>query len=256
MTISLLQAGFYGLIIIFAVKLLCAWYTRPSKKGKRGERRVADALRCKLPTEWPILNDVFLPLPDGTTTQIDHVVVSPFGVFVIETKNYSGWIFGDQNSAEWTQAIYHKKSRFQNPLRQNYKHICALSKNLRLDRAFFKSVVAFAGDCTFKTEMPPNVLHGHRVAAYIKGFADPILNQKQRDDIASAIGDWQSTLGEDSKSLHVENLRKRHTAVALGAAPQCPYCGGEMVLRHRKSDGAPFYGCKRFPACRGIVKIA
>ena len=72
----------------------------------------------------------------------------------------------------------------------------------------------------------------------------------------SVIEEWQSTVSEDRKAQHVDNLRKRHEAVALGAAPLCPYCGGEMVLRQRKNGGTPFYGCKRFPTCRGIVKIA
>ncbi len=256
MTISFFQIIFLGFIFIFALKLFLAWYTCPSEKGKRGERRVAEALKWKLPSEWRIFNDVYLPLPDGTTTQIDHVVVSPFGIFVIETKNYSGWIFGDANSAAWTQIIYHKKSRLQNPLRQNYKHICALSGKLRLDQAFFKSVVAFAGNCTFKTEMPPNVLPVHCVAGYILSFTEPLIRQKQLAEVATVIEELQTTVGEDHKALHVKNLRKRHSAVALGVAPQCPYCGCEMVLRHRKKDGAPFYGCKRFPACRGIVKIA
>ncbi len=256
MTLSFFQIIFLGFIAIFALKLFLAWYTSPSNKGKRGERRVANALQRQLPPEWRVLNDVYLPLPDGTTTQIDHIVVSPFGIFVIETKNYSGWIFGDANSGEWTQTIYHKKSRLQNPLRQNYKHICALSENLGLDQAFFKSVVAFAGDCTFKTEMPPNVLPVHRVSDYILSFTEPLIKQGQVEEVATVIEEWQSTVGEDRKAQHVDNLRKRHATVALGAAPQCPYCGGEMVLRHRKNDGTPFYGCKRFPTCRGIVKIA
>jgi hypothetical protein len=64
----------------------------------------------------------------GSTTQIDHVLVSVYGIFVIETKNMKGWIFGDERSAQWTQSIFGKKSRFQNPLRQNYRHVKALAE--------------------------------------------------------------------------------------------------------------------------------
>lgn len=66
-----------------------------------------------------------LDTPDGTT-QIDHVFLSPFGVFVLETKNMRGWIFGSENQAQWTQQIFKQRFKFQNPTRQNYKHLKAL----------------------------------------------------------------------------------------------------------------------------------
>ena len=67
-------------------------------------------------------HDVVIRAPDGTT-QIDHVIVSPYGIFVIETKNMQGWIFGNAYHDNWTQTIYRHKSQFQNPLRQNYRHL-------------------------------------------------------------------------------------------------------------------------------------
>ena len=82
-----------GLVIAFRIFLL--WWNSPKQKGARGERRVAQRLRDGLPEEYRIMNDVYLPLPDGTTTQIDHIVVSQYGIFVVETKTYSGWIFGE-----------------------------------------------------------------------------------------------------------------------------------------------------------------
>ena len=65
-------------------------------------------------------HDVILPTAGGTT-QIDHVFVSVFGVFVVETKNMSGWIFGSERDQDWTQVFPGgRKFKFQNPLRQNY----------------------------------------------------------------------------------------------------------------------------------------
>ena len=81
-------------------------FDSPSRIGSIGERLVARRLRDGLPDEYLLLNDVYLPLPDGTTTQIDHIVVSQYGVFVVETKCYKGWIFGDSESRAWTQALY------------------------------------------------------------------------------------------------------------------------------------------------------
>ena len=77
-------------------------FNSPSRRGATGEKFVAWRLRFGLPDEYLILNDVYLPLPDGTTTQIDHIVVSQYGVFVVETKCYKGWIFGNAESKVWT----------------------------------------------------------------------------------------------------------------------------------------------------------
>ena len=241
--------------LVVAFRIFLMWWNGPKQKGKRGEKLVAGRLRKGLPDEYRILNDIYLPLPDGTTTQIDHIVVSQYGVFVVETKTYSGWIFGDEKSKDWTQSIYHKKSRFQNPMRQNYKHICALADNLGIDKSYFHGVVAFTGDCTFKTEMPPCVVYSRRASDYIRSYNTPMINPGQIDELTSAIAEWQGTLSEKQIDRHVANLQKRHSSVREGDAPLCPYCGGEMVLRKRKSDGKSFYGCKSYPKCRGIKNI-
>ena len=242
--------------LVIALKLFFWWWNSPKRKGARGEKLVAGRLRKGLPEEYLILNDIYLPLPDGTTTQIDHVIVSQYGVFVVETKTYSGWIFGDEKSKEWTQSIYRKKSRFQNPMRQNYKHICALADNLGIDKSYFIGVVAFTGDCTFKTDMPDGVVYSRRAADYIRSRNTPRIKASQVAELAEAIAKWQETVSAERKSSHVANLKKRHSAVKDGDAPACPYCGGRMVLRTRKKDGAKFYGCASYPSCRGIVNVA
>lgn len=241
--------------VVVAFKVFLLWRNSPKQKGKRGEKLVASRLRKGLSDEYRILNDVYLPLPDGTTTQIDHIVVSQYGVFVVETKTFSGWIFGDEKSKKWTQSIYRKKSRFQNPMRQNYRHICALADNLGIDKSYFTGVVAFTGGCTFKTEMPDGVVYSRRAADYIRSHDTPKIKAGQVDELASAIAEWQGTLSEKQIDNHVANLKKRHSAVCEGDAPRCPYCGGEMTLRKRRSDGKPFYGCKSYPQCRGMLNV-
>ena len=243
------------LALLLAVRIFAAWMKSPSRKGKSGERTVANRLRQGLSEEYIILNDVYLPLADGTTTQIDHIVVSQYGIFVIETKSYSGWIFGDEKSAQWSQSIYRTKSRFQNPLRQNYLHICALSERLGIDKAFFHNVVAFTGDCTFKTEMPANVVYSRRAADFIRSFTTPMIRESQVAEVADAISKWQEAVGEEQRKAHVANLRQRHAAVREEDAPRCPNCGGEMVLRTRKSDGSRFFGCRAYPRCHGTRPV-
>lgn len=243
------------LALAIALKVFLLWWNSPKQKGARGERLVAGRLRKGLPDEYLMLNDVYLPLPDGTTTQIDHIVVSQYGIFVVETKTYAGWIFGDEKSPEWTQSIYRKKSRFQNPMRQNYRHICTLADNLGIDKSYFQGVVAFTGDCTFKKDMPEGVVYSRNAADYIRSFGQPLIKSEQVGEVASVIAEWQGTLSEGQIKDHVANLKNRHAAGREGEAPLCPYCGGEMVLRKRNVGGKPFYGCKSYPKCRGIVNV-
>ena len=105
-------------------------------------------------------HDVTLPTVNGTT-QIDHVFVSVFGVFVVETKNMGGWIFGSGQNREWTQVFPGGKNhKFQNPLHQNYGHVRAMEDALAgigLPRRSVKSVVVFVGDAELKRERPQNV---------------------------------------------------------------------------------------------------
>ena len=139
--------------------------------------------------------------------------MSQYGIFVVETKTYSGWIFGDERSAQWTQSIYRKKSRFQNPIRQNYRHISAIADNLGIDKSYFHGVVVVTGDCTFKTDMPEGVVYSRGTADYIRSFGKPLIKVSQVPEVADAILKWQETVGKERRAAHVANLRKNHASV-------------------------------------------
>jgi len=199
---------FFALVI--ALKVFLLRWNSSEQKGRRGEKFVAGRLRKGLPDEYLMLNDVYLPCSDGTTAQIDHVIVSKYGIFVVETKNYSGWIFGSEGDREWTQSIYRKKSRFRNPMRQNYKHICALAENLGIDKSYFHGVVALTGNCMVKTNMPAGVVYSGNAADYIRSFNRQIIKPEQVGKFASMIAERQGTLSEEQIKNHVANLKKRH----------------------------------------------
>lgn len=197
-----------SLISAFAFK---RWVSSPSTIGKAGEMAIAMCLRTGLPKdEYLILNNVYLPIEDDATTQIDHVVVSRYGIFVVESKNYSGWIFGDKDSPKWTQTMFRKKSTFQNPIRQNYRHLCAISENLGIPKMYLKSVVVFTGDCEFKTAMPEGVVYLHKAAAYIRTFTKPIIKDKQVAEIAEVMREWDQSVTKGRRARHVENLKRRN----------------------------------------------
>jgi hypothetical protein len=161
-------------------------------KGFLGETVINVAMWLKLEKDvYHRLNNVTLPLANGGSTQIDHVIVSVYGIFVIETKNYKGWIYGKETQKQWTQSFPNgSKFKFQNPLRQNYLHIKTLADLLDLELSYFHSMIAFIGECELKTrdELPEHVLTSGMVS-YIKKKQDKILTE---DEVASIVEQIES----------------------------------------------------------------
>ena len=182
----------------------------PRFKGWVGESLVSSKAGSRLPPgEYHAFDNV--TLPDGVgTTQIDHIYVSRFGVFVVETKNMAGWIFGAENQAQWTQSIYKRKTRFQNPIRQNYKHIKTLEAVLQIPVLKLQSVIVFTGDSTFKTSLPPYVCTLANFTDYILSFRTAMLSDGEVSDICQKIERVRLEDNSTTRSAHIQNLRKRH----------------------------------------------
>lgn len=163
--------------IILGIAVLIAWiFKQPGVKGKFGEWVVALCLKLGLDKNaYRVLNNVMIPDDAGGTTQIDHVVLSTYGIFVIETKNMKGWIFGDRKSEKWTQQIFKSKNQFQNPFRQNYKHIMCLADLTGLPKESLTHIIVFVGDCQIKTrdKLPESLVTGGiSLLHYIKSFSE------------------------------------------------------------------------------------
>lgn len=225
-----------------------------SFKGWFGEAVLIVAKKIALDGDvYRDLNNVTILASKGTT-QIDHIIVSRYGIFVIETKNMEGWIFGDEKQPQWTQSLYGKKFRFQNPLHQNYRHTKALEEFLGLPASHFHSVVCFVGEtCKLKTALPANVICGGPFG-YIKAKTDVLIPDDQVDSIVKAINTRmrpKNFLGlstRETKREHLASLQERHNSTTA-----CPKCGSDLVLRTIKKGektGQQFYGCQRFPSCR------
>jgi hypothetical protein len=203
------------------------------------------------------VNNLTLQTNNGTT-QIDHVIASRHGIFVVETKNYQGWIFGSEKQAEWTQSLPGgRKFNFQNPLRQNYRHIKALSEFLGLPENKFHSVVMFWGESEFKTEMPPNVI-ARGYATYIKSKTDVLFSDDEVRQLVDALktGRLPTGLfqGLETRRQHLDSLKERHDSTT-----RCPKCGADLVERLVKSGeraGQKFLGCSAFPKCRFTKPMA
>jgi restriction system protein len=210
-----MEGVFFILLIIFGAVAAAA--SQSSKlKGYVGEFLVRRTLEKSLPkSHYTILNDVTLKTRKGTT-QIDHIVVSPYGIFVIETKHMSGWIFGSEHDAQWTQSFRRSKQRFQNPLRQNHGHIKALEELLRLDSSKFHSVVVFSGSEVFKTSMPANVTKPGGLLPFIQVRTLPLIDYDEAVRLAAVIESNRMAPGRETNAAHIESLRARHQPVPGG----------------------------------------
>lgn len=201
-----------GTLIIIALLIAKAVLTSKNFKGWMGELRVRQLTAKYLDSEtYHQLHDVTLPTEDGTT-QIDHIIVSKFGIFVIETKNMSGWIFGKASDPKWTQSFRNHKCSFQNPLRQNYKHAIELNALLGVGEDKIFSAVVFTGDAEFKTQMPENVMLGQRLVRFIRSKDNDLLSESDVQRILLKINGTMLERSAETDRQHVHNLSKKHRA--------------------------------------------
>jgi restriction system protein len=184
--------------------------------------------------------------------------VSKYGIFVVETKNMKGWVFGSENQKQWTQQIFKHKSKFQNPLHQNYKHVktleatLAIESNAKNDSIF--SVIIFIGDSTFKTKMPKNVRFARGGIEYIKSKTDIFFNYQE---VANVIEQVESGRLERSFKTNREHVKHVKEIVnEKSNIKSCTKCGADMKLRKAtkgKNAGNEFWGCSTFPKCRNVI---
>lgn len=140
----------------------------------RGEALVRESLEeyCNN-NDAHVLNCVTLRLEDGSTTQIDHILISTKGIFVIETKHYQGWILGHSRAKFWAQIIYKNKYFFQNPTFQNHKHTKEIQRILDfLEPQLIHNFVVFSGDSIFKRKKIERVFHKEELTREIDKYPD------------------------------------------------------------------------------------
>ncbi|HEX8787001.1 MAG TPA: NERD domain-containing protein [Telluria sp.] len=274
--------------------VLAGLLRRPQVKGWIGEILLHLRLRWALDRQrYRLFHNLILPTSDGST-QIDHVLVSRHGIFVIETKHYGGWIFGGQHDRRWTQKFPRRSHTFQNPLRQNHKHVRALAALTGVDDRLLVSLVVFVGSCTFKTAMPDNVTRPGGCLDAIRARTDTPLSEAEVDAICARIAAGRIAPSRAANAAHARHVRalvaqkqgeqagatraapaKAHHATRVepaipsaqsaapaatpAATPACPRCGGalgEYTYRSGPKAGLPFSGCTRFPECGYRVEQA
>lgn len=227
------MAIFLVIFYIFILVLIARVITSSSKKksstqnqtpspsklhGKRccdtstdGEIELLNLLKSTLNTdEYYIFSDIIIPDGANSTTEIDHVVISNHGIFVIENKDYTGWIFGQPRQKKWTQVLKGgKKISRPNPLHQNYGHKLALQKALPfvLPSRFY-SIIAFSRRAEFKTEIPDDVFFYDEIPDVIKCIADERIDMPR---VLLSIGklSYLCQAPTSDRQEHINNVSKK-----------------------------------------------
>ena len=211
------------LAILFIVASIVFRILQPKIKGYLGERRISIILSFLPSNEYKIINDLLIE-SNGRTIQIDHIVISVYGIFVIETKNYKGWITGSDNSEYWTKNVFGNKYKFYNPIRQNKAHILALSKQFGLSLNKFISVIIFSSGAELKVNTAHNVIYTTQVIRLIKKYSEIRFSETDIQKLYDKIS-LLSIVSPKARKKHVLEIQntiatKRHL-MQHGICPRC-----------------------------------
>lgn len=189
--------------------------------GKNGEYQVFKQLKFLEAKGCKFLFNVYLPKDDGETTEIDVMLIAPKGIIVFESKNYSGWIFGNEKYKNWTQTLPQgkgksRKEHFFNPIMQNNLHIKCL-KNIIGEDYPIHSIIAFSERCTLKDitvySKDIQVVKRNDIHAAVGKIFNPIENPIISDDDIKRLYDVlypYSQVSEETKQKHIQNIKDNH----------------------------------------------
>ena len=227
-------------ILVFILYLINK-YCIPKILGFFGELWCKQEL-SKLPKDkYKIINNLFINI-NNTTHQIDHVVISLYGIFVIETKQYNGYITGSKYDYKWIRHIGKKKIEYTNPIRQNYGHVKSISELLNIDESKLYNLVYIPSK-----HVKLNIKHdgellrpGYLYKTIIESTEEKLPNY---EEIYNKLLSYNIT-DRNAVKTHVTNIKEEHK----NDSGRCPKCGGELVLRQSKYGS--FYGCSNYPKCK------
>lgn len=234
-------------VIIIVLSIISKKYY-PKLRGFMGEYWVKIEL-SKLPkNEYIVLNDIMIKDEKGTH-QIDHLVISKYGIFVIEMKNYNGLIKGKEYDNKWCQFLGNIKNYFLNPIHQNYGHIKSLSNLLKLEEKCFISVICFSNQAKIDVNCKTIVTQVDYLTSEILKYKDSLVFNDISDILNIIISN--NIKDKDVRKKHVKDIYLRvNNNQILEKNMICPKCGHKLIERNGKYG--KFIGCSNYPKCKYI----
>lgn len=241
-----MQQHLYALLLLLIIGVIVFLRLNQANiRGRRGERRVSSRL-LSLPSEYHVFNDVYIEV-QYRSVQIDHIVVSRYGIFVIETKNYTGWIYGNDKSEFWIKNMYGNKYQFRNPLKQNYSHVKSLQTLFGIPESKFIPIVVFLNGATLKCDTTGIVIYSHQLRRTILDYSVPVFSDMDVERMIALLSSSR-IVEKDRRSNHVHRIKGDiNEKQALIASRICPRCKGKLVVR--KGKYGEFLGCSNYPQC-------
>jgi hypothetical protein len=243
-----------ALIVVFLIIAVIVFFIgyrllKHRLKGALGESRVGRRLRRLPDEEFAVISDLMIQTSAGTR-QIDHLVISRSGIFVIETKNFSGWIHGNENSEYWAQTIYRARTKFRNPVKQNWAHVYALKEVLSdLKRIVYHPIVVFVGTAKLKNvySRTPVIYDHELLRTILDASGETNLTVDQVRQIVHRLNEAciqdRHVKREHVRRVQEHAFRRRE----MERAGICPRCGRSLVVRSGRYGR--FYGCSNYPEC-------
>ena len=221
------------------------WKGRSAKvRGEEGEFWVKHIIGDTVENERYVINNLTLE-NNGNTSQIDHIVINPRGIFVLETKNYSGRIYGLENQHEWVQYLADGKveNKIYNPLKQNATHAYKVQKIV--GDLPVQSLVVFVQNNTQNIEAR-NVISLNGLND-ILNYGKDVLSVVDMQFAYHALLNAKSNISEEQ---HIANVNRQKFNLARGF---CPRCGNKLIIKYGKYG--EFWGCSNYPKCKFIKNI-
>lgn len=241
----------------FWASLFTSKYSSRSEAiGDYGEKKVSSLLEDLDCEDYRVYNDLLVRNGDYTT-QVDHLVISRYGVFVLETKNVHGKVYGGSNAEFWKQYLpasgykrygFTQEHKLRNPIWQNNGHIKTLRKLVFGNDVPMYGIVVFPINTVINVTAEQPVMNMHNVVPYIKRYRDVVLSSEQMSFYRKRLIEVISTSESDRKEHLVNvyrNIERRNEAVVNG---RCPRCGGNLVLKNGRYGR--FYSCSNYPKCK------
>ena len=216
--------------------------------GDFGEELTNSYLHKTLNGNYKIVRNVCIPI-GNKVTELDIVLLHEKGIFVIESKNYGGWIFGDEKSEKWCQTFPNgNKYFFYNPVKQNNTHCCALSKAINITEEKIKSYIVFSNRCSLK-KVPKNdykftVCKRNELPIILNAELEDRKNMYNSNSLETIYNTLDYFTKEDQQKEHerqVKNFKEGNI---------CPKCGRKLLVRKGAYNGDDFIGCSGYPNCK------
>ncbi|HET7627138.1 MAG TPA: nuclease-related domain-containing protein [Bacillales bacterium] len=215
---------------------------KSNRKGELGEYKI-DIQLAQLPKDCEFISDLMIKNAKSRSgfSQVDHVIVTPFGLFVIETKNYQGKIYGNRERKKWR---INGKFEMYNPFLQNFGHIKAIQALLpEYKDVAYISIVSFTKRCTFAVDPELRKIQSNELIVYDTELSEfiqrklvlmpklgiePCLSSEAIKDILERLTKANIT-DSSARETHIakikDKIEKTNTAAKPSRKGKCKTCG-------------------------------